>query len=101
MKLRESVSIPTKRLSRPSTERAFICLRIALEGETVEEPVACLGDGKVVDGIVSGIRPELVEHLGVVVADGSDVELLGPAGLGVHNCHIVQESAAELVYLAL
>ena len=27
------------------------------------------------------------------------MELLGPSGLGVHDCHVVQEGAAELVQL--
>ena len=71
-----------------------------LRGQAVKELVACGCGRKVVDGVVAGIGTHQVEHLGVVVADGAHVELLGPAGLGIHDCHVVEEGAAELVELA-
>ena len=66
-----------------------------LRGETAEEPVACGGEGKVVDGVETGVGAEELEHLFVVVAYGADVVLLRPACLGVHYCHIVQECSPE------
>ena len=53
------------------------------------------------DGVEARIGTHQAEHLAVVVADGAHVELLGPAGLGVHHRHVVQEGAAELVQLGL
>ena len=54
------------------------------------------GDIQVVNSIVSGIGAESLEHAGVVVADGSDMELLGPAAGMVHDCELVEHGAAEL-----
>ena len=54
-------------------------------------------DFRVVDGVVTRVRTYRIEHLRVIVPDGADVELLGPAGLGVHHGLVVQERAAELL----
>ena len=59
------------------------------------------GNLLVVDGIETGIRAHQIEHLGVVVTDSADVELLCPAGFAVHDGLIVQEGAAELVQFFL
>ena len=72
---------------------------LAFEGEPVEEPMAGGRDFRVVDGVVPRVRTNLVEHLRVIVPDGADMELLGPAGLGVHDGLVVQERAAELLQL--
>ena len=55
----------------------------------------------VVNGIVAGVRAELVEHLRVVVAYRSYVELLCPSGLGIHYCKVVKGRAAEFVQFKL
>ena len=47
-------------------------------------------------GIIASIWPETQEHLGVIVANGSYVELLHPARLCVHHPEIIEESATEL-----
>ena len=65
--------------------------------EAVEELVAGGSGGQVVDGIETGVGAYQVEHLGIVVADCADMELLCPTGLRIHNCHVVQEGAAEFV----
>ena len=57
--------------------------------------------GQIVDCVESGVGAYEIEHLGVIVADSSDVELLCPSGLGIHHCHVVQEGAAELVQFVL
>ena len=70
---------------------------LALAGETVEETVAGSGDIQVMDGIVAGVGTDLGEHLGVVVADGADMELLGPSRLGIHHRLVEEEGTAELL----
>ena len=50
-------------------------------------------------GVETRVGTDLFEHLGIVVADGADVELLGPAGLGIHDGLVVEEGAAELLEL--
>ena len=56
---------------------------------------------QVVDGIETCVRTKFVEHLGVVVADRADVELLSPAAAGIHHSHIIEECALEFVDLFL
>ena len=51
------------------------------------------------DSVVSCVRSENVEHACVVVADGSDVELLSPALRVVHAGEVEQDRAAELEHL--
>ena len=53
-------------------------------------------DVKVMDGVVASIGTYLLEHAGIVVADGADVILLGPAGLCIHYSLVEEERAAEL-----
>ena len=59
--------------------------------------MTCRRDLQVMDRIVAGIGPHFGEHLGVVVADGADVVLLSPAGLGIHDGLVIEESAPELL----
>ena len=46
-------------------------------------------------GIVAGIRSEDIVHSGVVVPDGSDVELLCPSCLPVHSGEIQKHGTPE------
>ena len=68
-----------------------------LGSQAAEELMSCGCQRQVVDGIESGVGAEELEHLLVVVADGAQVVLLRPALLGVHDGHVVKESAAVLV----
>ena len=63
--------------------------------------MACSSNLLVVDGVKAGIGANQVEHLGVVVADGANVELLCPTCLAVHDRLVVEEGAAELVKFLL
>ena len=53
------------------------------------------------DGIVPGVRTDHVEHPGVVVAYRTDMELLYPSGIRIHDSLVEQERAAELLELLL
>ena len=53
------------------------------------------------DSVISGVRTEYVEHTGIVVTDGSDMELLSPAFLMVHTCEVEQDCAAELEHFLM
>jgi hypothetical protein len=137
-KLRESVSMPTKRDNKPRLPRLTIWRRMPsmwslnhqaepiwiLPGlepswkaahhraqhfqvvgvervqdglgqqpvtlQRVHESSQSARDLLVVDGVVAGVRPELGKHGAVQVANGSQVQLHGPAAAGVHAAHFQQ-----------
>ena len=78
------------------------CLcKLVLHGKPVEELMACRCHRQVKNGIESRIRTDQIEHLRIVVADRTDMELLCPALVMVHPAEIKVHRALELEHILL
>ena len=69
--------------------------------QAIQEVGHLAGRGIVVDGIVTGIRSQLIEHVGIVIALAAIVQLHDPALLMIDGSHMSHEGGLELQFLFL